>query len=46
MIIGIDASNIRSGGGLAHLTEILKNINIFISFYTLAGLRILKVLIF
>ena len=28
MIIGIDATNIRSGGGLTHLREILKAANI------------------
>ena len=26
MIIGIDASNIRSGGGLTHLVELIKNV--------------------
>jgi hypothetical protein len=26
MILGIEASNIRTGGGLTHLTEILSNI--------------------
>ena len=27
MNLGIDASNIRSGGGLTHLVEILENLN-------------------
>ncbi len=27
VIIGIDASNIRDGGGLVHLVQILRNVN-------------------
>ena len=28
MIIGIDASNLRRGGGLTHLIEVLSTVNI------------------